>query len=384
MTAGAEPLDNTELGPDAWAEAACGLAVMDRRGRILAANRMMRSLIGDAAATGARTFLDTLRPGDRIFWETHVAPLLDMQGEVREIAVEVAGPAGPVPILLNVRNERPGDPLGTLHVAVFPARDRRSYERELLNARRRAEESEEHARQLAETLQASLIPPSLPSIPEVDLGAAYHPAGEGAEVGGDFYDCFQVSESDWVVAIGDVCGKGARAAAVTALVRYTIRGAAIETDHLPEVLWAVNTALFLDHAPETCTAVVARVAPSPEELRVSASVAGHPLPRLVSSGGRVQPIGEHAPLLGAFRGAAHRATTVALRQGESLVFFTDGVTEARRGDEFFGDERLHAVIARHSSSGASALAHAVADAALEFQDGRASDDIAVLVVARAG
>lgn len=343
---------------------------------------MMLELCGIDSDLERHNFLDLLRPGDRIFWETHVGPLLDMKGTVREIAVELNPASGPVPALLNARNSRPGDPDSLIDIAVFPARDRRAYERELLAARRRAEASEENARDLATTLQASLIPPSLPQITGVDLGATYRPAGSGADVGGDFYDFFRVSDSNWIVALGDVCGKGPQAAAITALVRYTIRGAAMETTDLPEILRGVNHALLLDRATETCTAAIARFSSHPEDFKVTMSNAGHPLPLLLTVEGEVRAIGEHAPLLGAFPKARHVSSTFELGKGEALVFFTDGVTEARRQDDFFGEERLHELIERLRGFEAQSMANAIADEVAEFQDGPSRDDVAIVVLRR--
>ncbi len=104
---------------------------------------------------------------------------------------------------------------------MFDATERRSYERELLAAKRRAEESEVHASLLSRTLQQTLIPPEIPHIPGLDVAAVYRPAGDGEEIGGDFYDVFQIGVDDWMVAIGDVQGKGANAAVVTALARVS-------------------------------------------------------------------------------------------------------------------------------------------------------------------
>src|SRR6185312_12851732 len=120
--------------------------------------------------------------------------------------------------------------------AVFDATERRAYERELLRAKRRAEESEAHATDLARTLQQTLIPPAPPEIPELDIAAAYRPAGAGDEVGGDFYDIFELASGSWVIALGDVRGKGVQAAVVAALARHTIRAAAVRASQPSEVL----------------------------------------------------------------------------------------------------------------------------------------------------
>ena len=145
-----------------------------------------------------------------------------------------------------------------IRTAVFDATERRSYERELLAAKRRAEESEVHARLLSRTLQQTLIPPAMPHIPGFDVAAVYRPAGDGEEIGGDFYDVFQIGVDDWMVAIGDVQGKGANAAVVTALARFTIRAAAVEHVQPSDVLHVVNDVLLRYETDRLCTAVVLR------------------------------------------------------------------------------------------------------------------------------
>ena len=174
---------------------------------------------------GRRRFIDLLTGGGRIYHETHYAPMLHTQGMVREIALDILGAdRARTPALVNAILER--DDAGTpivIRVAVFDATERRAYERDLLG--QRAQDSDARSRLLARTLQQSLIPPALPLIGGLDVAAAYRPAGSGDEIGGDFYDVFQVGASDWFVAIGDV-RQGVDAAVVTALVRYTIRAAA--------------------------------------------------------------------------------------------------------------------------------------------------------------
>ncbi|MBT8216304.1 MAG: SpoIIE family protein phosphatase [Acidimicrobiia bacterium] len=353
---------------------------VNRSGEIVQANGTFGDMIGSSLLAGIARFLDLLRPGDRIFWETHIVPLLDMQGFVREIAIELRTTGEPLPALLNARNQRPGEPDSLIDLAIFSARDRRSYEQELLAARKQAEAAEAHARNLAETLQRSLIPPSLPKIPGLEVGAAYRPAGLGDEIGGDFYDFFRVNPTEWVIALGDVCGKGARAAAITALVRFTVRGAAMETDDLSDALQTVNRTLLLDQGAETCTALLARFRPLETGHRARIVSAGHPFPRLIRRSGEITSVGGHGPLLGAYPGISHTVARVVLGAGDTLVMFTDGIVEARRGGDFFGDHGLDSLLAEHAGAGAEALASTIANTIVEFQDGSPRDDVAVVVV----
>lgn len=361
--------------------APCGLAVIDRQGAILDANETFLNWLGWDSLSGAPAFHELLQVGDRIYWETHLGPLLDMQGEVNEIAVAINTRHGRRSALLNAKNRRRGDPGAHIDVALFPAEDRRSYEQELLAARKAADASEEQARVLADTLMRSFIPPSLPWVPGLDLGGIYRPAGTGAEIGGDFYDAFQLSGDSWLVAVGDVCGKGAEAAAMTTATRYALRGAAMETDDLTGVLEAVNATLMLDPSDRTCTAVLGRfTGTDATEIDVTVSTAGHPLPRILRSSGAVETAGSPGTLLGALDSVSHSTESVTLRLGDSVVFYTDGVTEARHAGEFYGEERLDRTLSDLAGLPATEIAMSVAEEVIDFQEGSPRDDVALVVI----
>lgn len=264
---------------ESYERAACGLLTTDTHGTIVAANSTLLSWIGARRSdvVGRRTFADLLTGGGRIYHETHYAPMLAMQGSAREIAFELLCAGGvPLPVLVNARADVE-DGQRLIHVAIFDATERRMYERELLAAKERAERSDAQSQVLARTLQDTLLPRRLPVVPGIELAARYLPAGAGHEIGGDFYDVFQVGGDDWVVALGDVEGKGVEAALVTGLVRYTIRAAAVE--HEPSgVLRIVNEVLLHDETPRFCTATVLRCRRTAAGWRATISCGGHPPP----------------------------------------------------------------------------------------------------------
>jgi sigma-B regulation protein RsbU (phosphoserine phosphatase) len=197
-----------------------------------------------------------------------------------------------------------------------------------MRAKRSAEESEAHANLLARTLQTTLIPPALPRVDGLDLGAVYRPAGTGEEVGGDFYDVFQVSADDWVVAIGDVCGKGVDAAIVTALVRYTTRAAAVEHAEAGRVLEVVNDVLIRHDTERFCTVALLRLRRRAGAWNVTIALGGHPFPLLRRDDGpELAEAGRPGLLLGVFASPQLPEHTIELRPGDSLVLYTDGVTE---------------------------------------------------------
>ena len=152
---------------------------------------------------------------------------------------------------------------------------------------------------MARTLQGSLLPRELPEIPGVELAARYLAAGEGNEVGGDFYDCFETGAGDWALVIGDVCGKGAEAAALTALARYTVRAAALQTRSPSAVLAQLNAALLRDrHDYRFCTVLYASLTPHEAGVSACLTAGGHPLPLVLRAGGAVETAGTPGSLLG--------------------------------------------------------------------------------------
>jgi sigma-B regulation protein RsbU (phosphoserine phosphatase) len=330
---------------------------------------------------GRRTFAQLLTAGGRIYHETHYAPMLRMQGTARELALDVVTADGSrLPVLVNAVLERDseGRPR-VVRIALFDATERREYERELLREKHRAEQSELRARTLARTLQQTLIPPSPPEVPGLDVAAVYRPAGTGEEVGGDFYDVFQVADDDWVVVLGDVCGKGVDAAVVTALVRYTVRAVSVQSPDPVEALSRLNEVLIAHGTERFCTVVLVRARRTAGRWTATISVGGHPLPLHLTAGGSVTKVGEPGPLVGAFPDVPRSESDLVLDPGEMLLLFTDGVTEGRRGSEMYDEARLLRAVEGYTGP-AAGLADGVLEDVLEFQRQRPRDDIAIVVV----
>ena len=231
---------------------------------------------------------------------------------------------------------------------------------------------------IARTLQTGLLPGRLPQMPGWRLATLYRPAGDENSVGGDFYDAFDVP-GGWMTIVGDVAGRGAEAAAITGLARYTLRTAArLLADPLDAVA-TLNAELREREQMSLCS--VAAVALREEDGRARAEIvcAGHPLALLVRDG-HVAPVGEFSPMLGAYAVEEWARTTVALEPGDVLVLYTDGVFDAVGEDGRFGEDRLQATLA---GVGAADEAVARIDAALTaFEIGAQADDTAVLAVER--
>lgn len=252
--------------------------------------------------------------------------------------------------------------------------DRVRHERELLASRARLAH-------IADTLQSSLLPPELPDIPGLELAARYRPVTDGLDVGGDFYDAFELADGSWAFTLGDVCGKGADAATITALARYTLRASAIRNPGPADVLSRLNDAVHRQHPEQFCTAVYANVWPATG--RVAMALGGHPPPLLVRAGGSVEPAGTPGRLLGPFPEWRGTASTVLLQPGDLMLCYTDGLTEARRNGEQFGERRLMDALAQFATLGVEALIKSVEAEVIAFA-GELSDDLAMLAFRRDG
>ncbi|HEU4461983.1 MAG TPA: SpoIIE family protein phosphatase [Solirubrobacterales bacterium] len=240
------------------------------------------------------------------------------------------------------------------------------------------ERSERERAEIAETLQRGLLPPPLPHIPGWSVAATYRPAGAENEIGGDFYDAFRIA-GGWMVVIGDVTGRGAQAAAVTAHARYTLRTAAALTGDPVVALRTLNRELLARSGTALCSVAAMAVSEDPADP-VQLAVAGHPPPLLVD-GETVTEASPPAPVLGAFPNEEWPLEATAVAPNQQLVVVTDGVTEAQGPEDRFGERRLRAVL---SGVASPALATQQIEVALnEFAGGTLEDDAAIIAIAPA-
>jgi phosphoserine phosphatase RsbU/P len=251
---------------------------------------------------------------------------------------------------------------------------------------KRVEEELEASRarfaRMAHTLQQSLLPPALPSIPGVEVAAAYRPAGEGNDVGGDFYDAFEVADQEWAILIGDVCGKGPEAASITALARYTIRALALRMRRPVRILEDLNESILKQNGSERfCAIAYARLRfHSTQTMTVTVSVAGHPRPFVLRGSGDIETIGDPGIVLGIFPKPSLKEVSFPLQSGDSIVFYTDGVADAGAPREALGEEGLRAALAKASGFSAAEIVSEMEQAVLEVSGGVPRDDCAILVV----
>jgi len=238
-------------------------------------------------------------------------------------------------------------------------------------------------RHLAETLQSSLLPSTLPSIPALEIAARYIPADEGSEVGGDVYDAFAIGEDrGFAFVVGDVCGKGPEAAALTALARYTVRA---EAERLAPgtILGGLNEAILRQHAgTRFLTMVYLWVRPHADGIDYVMANGGHPPAIVVRTDGRVEEVKPEGTILGVFPDSGYEQVVLEVNDGDVVILYTDGVTEARApSGEFFGVERLLAVLASQAGRSTQDIVVAIESALDEFRGHRRfTDDIALMVL----
>lgn len=342
------------------------------------------------AATGRSLFVPRIEPGERP----------SVEDEVIQSGYEQLRPKSAMIVPLVAR----GEVLGLI-TTVMSVSDREFTDDDLAlleDVARRAGVALAHARshwivsETARTLQQSLLPASMPPAPPLDLAATHHTAGDGTQPGGDVYDVWNMrptkdGRTRLGALIADVSGKGVRAAALTALVRYTVRAAAMQDDSPSEVLHRVNEAILstgptlLDDSEgyvegRFATMVLFEIAVGDGVIDVQMCVGGHPPVLLRSPDGSVQPVGLPGTAVGLVDNPVFRDSAISLRPGDTLVAYTDGYTEARSPDsEFCGDLLLQALtnsIAPDSHS----LARELESTLLAFQGGKARDDMALLVI----
>ncbi|WP_184589990.1 SpoIIE family protein phosphatase [Streptomyces violarus] len=235
---------------------------------------------------------------------------------------------------------------------------------------------------ISQALQRSLLPPELPVIAGVEVEVIYRAAGEGNEVGGDFYDVFPIRDGAYGFAIGDVCGTGPNAAAVTGLARHALRLLAREGLSGPAVLERLNSAILDEGARSRfLTLLYGEMRPQEDgsaELKVVC--AGHPLPLRLRQDGSVEPAAEPQPLLGVIEDLELYEQTVTLDPGDVLLCVTDGVTERREGARMLGDDGLADVLTTCTGLTAGAVAARIMRAVERFASDAPSDDMAILAM----
>ncbi|MGZ4791688.1 MAG: PP2C family protein-serine/threonine phosphatase [Ilumatobacteraceae bacterium] len=234
-------------------------------------------------------------------------------------------------------------------------------------------------RQIAETLQLSLLPDQLAAPVGVEVAARYWPAGSANLIGGDFYDLFAVGDDRWAVAIGDVCGKGIEAASLTGLARHTLRAAARQSNSVTDVLLSVHNALR-DHQPPTfCTACFGFIWPTDDGCyRLEISLGGHPQPLLRRADGHVEAIGTRGTLLGMIEPSLV-TSTADLRPGDTLVFYTDGLTDAP-AHQAVSVEELTSVLEHEGDQPIEQLADSIRAVKRHRRPLGSGDDTALLIV----
>jgi serine phosphatase RsbU (regulator of sigma subunit) len=244
-----------------------------------------------------------------------------------------------------------------------------------------------HRSAVAEALQGSLLPARLPEVPGLELAAAYVPASEGGEVSGDFYDVFPVRDG-WALVVGDVCGKGQEAAAMTAAARHAIRAVAHWNQDPADVLAKVNEVILAgDYEDRFVTVKLAYLSEDGHQGRWTGELAssGHPGPAVVRPDGRVDVLNGGGLPLGLFPDADPERQTLELGPGDLVVFYSDGVTEARSPDMEYFEDRLADELAGAAGRSAAETTRMIQSLVASFSADDLRDDMTILVArVRAG
>ena len=370
---------------DLYDNAPCGFLSTLLDGTIAKVNVTLLDWLGLTSEdlVGKRRFRDLLAGGSRFYHETHYAPLLRMQGQVSGIALELRTADGtPMPVLVTatVKTGGNGEPL-LIRTTVFDARERRSYEKELLSARRRADQDRERLRQLVTGLQRSLLPATLAVPPGMATAAHYHMASPD-EVGGDFYDLFPLDGGRWGFFLGDVRGKGVDAAAVTAAARYTLRAAAVYDPEPTAVLANLNTVLRQDYRTQAhrhCTVIFGVLEQQGAGHTATIASGGHPPALLVRADGAADyQVTTGGTLIGMLAQPRLAARTIRLDPGDTLILYSDGLTEARTGPDGdrFGDRALRDFVRGQGPTEAAAAVRALTGLLSTFD--QVDDDVAIM------
>ncbi len=278
-----------------------------------------------------------------------------------------------------------GELVGTLGVFYDEARSPSDEDRRVVDllartagvAIGRARDAESRARRLEE-LQSSLLPRALPRVPGLSAAVSFHPAERGLDVGGDFYDLFALPGEAWGFVIGDVCGHGAEAAAVTALTRHTTRAIARLVSRPADVLRMVNEELRTSDHDRFCTALYGRLDPVASGIRLTLACGGHPPPLVRRVSGTIEALRAHGPLLGVFPAAEFPEIVVDLQPGDTLLLYTDGLIE--RNPLVEGDAALGALLASLTFDSVDDLMAQIEERAIGAPPVRLPDDAAVLAI----
>ncbi|MES4885817.1 SpoIIE family protein phosphatase [Streptomyces sp. NPDC000349] len=378
-----------------YEQAPCGYLSTLMDGTIAKINTTLLQWLGldRSQVVGRMRFTDLLSVGGKLYHETHFAPLLQMKGEASGIALDIKTAGGqrmPVLVTSKVKTSQDGEPL-LIRTTVFDARDRRAYEAELLRGRRAAEEarrrSEADRARLQEALavlQQSLLPTQLPAVPGLEAASYYHTASPDL-LGGDFYDLFPLGDGRWAFFLGDVCGKGPQAAAVTSLTRYTLRAAALHEVDPVTVLTTLNTVLherYQSGEGRYCTVIFGVLEPHDGRVGVHLAAGGHPSALIQRADGSTDFLPTPGGLLvGVLPQASFAAARTDLLPGDTLLLYTDGLTEARTGPEreLYGEDALRAFAAGQPPAGPQALITALSGLLASFGEGL-DDDTALLAL----
>ena len=374
-----------------FADSPVGLALLDTELRYVAVNDAIAELNGVPASAHVGRRPEEVVPElapllvplmSRVL---HGAPVVNV-----EIELAIAARPGPRTTLESFYPlfDADGHVAGVGGVAI-DITDRKDAQRGRDDALALLDEELHEERRIVGTLQRALLPRRLPDIPGASIAARYEAAGERFEVGGDFYDAFEIPSGEWLVVVGDVCGKGPDAAALTAMARFTLRAEASRAAGPGRLLSLLGEEMLLrqdepenhDDIARFATAACAWARPVEDGLEVRVACAGQPDPLALRVDGSFERIPPCGPPCGAFPDIDYADIDVLLRPGEALVLYTDGVLDSGAPARQLPIDGLAGALAGRPPGSAEQIAVAVAEIVAELGGGEPRDDYAVLVLA---
>ncbi len=249
---------------------------------------------------------------------------------------------------------------------------------ELATTNRRLQTHLSQESHIAEILQKSLLPRHPPKLPDIKIASRLVSATAAADVGGDFYDFIELGNNKVAIILGDVCGSGIDVATLTGMAKNTIRAFAWEDPNVSSILNRANRVICAQTEPSKFVAIFLGIIDLSTHI-LNYCIAGQPKPFLIRSGEKIAQLDSGVMLaLGIEPDSLYSSNSINLERNDTLLVYTDGLIEARRNKELFGEEGVIKILRQESGSSLDEVVDTILAAAKSFAGGRLKDDVAIV------